>query len=97
MAKPGGPHLEGELARFRPFAGAMLAGYCTGLLTLSRCYVVPTYLIIGIGAVYLNLAGALGSPRRLLVWWDRRHVQQLAAGSATLFVSLFVFVKVFAR
>src|SRR6185436_17415148 len=45
-----------ELGRLHPYLAAMLAGWSTGLLTLSRCYVVPTYIVLGTIAVFINLS-----------------------------------------
>ena len=44
------------LARMRPFAQAVVVGYAVGILSISRSYVVPTYLVVGIGAAFLRLA-----------------------------------------
>jgi hypothetical protein len=87
--------LDPELARFAPFLAALTAGWCAGLFTLSRCYVVPTYLIVGLGAAYTTLMNGQLRPPRFLVVWDRLHVQKLLAGSAAVFVGLHVFVKLF--
>jgi hypothetical protein len=89
--------VDQEFARFRPFLAAIQAGWCVGLFSLSRCYVVPTCLIIGLGAVYVSIMNAQLSPPRLLVVWDRHHAQLLAVSSAGVFVMLNVFVKLFAK
>lgn len=44
------------LARLRPFLLAMLAGFAAGSFSLSRNYVIPTYLILGLGMCYGMLA-----------------------------------------
>ncbi len=86
-----------ELERLRPYMAAMLAGWAAGLLSLSRCYVVPTYMILGIAAAYLKMTGMTMHPPRLLIYWDRTHLMRLAGGSAAFFASLFLFVVLFAR
>jgi O-antigen ligase len=86
---------DAELTRFSSYLAALIAGWCTGLLTLSRCYVVPTYLIVGLGAVYTTLMNGQLRPPRFLVVWDRTHVQHLLAGSASLLVLLTLIVKLF--
>lgn len=88
----GDPAME----RLRPYMAALLAGWAAGLMSLSRCYVVPTYMIIGITAAYLNLVGISLRPPQLLVWWDKKHVIRLASGSMMLFAAFYVFVNVFA-
>jgi hypothetical protein len=91
------PSRDPELARFAPFLAAMLAGYGAGLFSLTRCYVVPTYLIIGLGAAYISLMNAQLSPPRFLVVWNRNHCQHLAVASLALLVGLNVMIKVLAR
>ncbi len=93
------PHanLHPDLLRFRPYMAALLTGWGVGLLSLSRCYVVPTYLILGLAACYLDMAGRNLKPARPLVWWDRRHAWRLATTSMGFLFSLFVVVLVFAR
>jgi O-antigen ligase len=51
-----------DLARLRPFVLAAVAGYAVGLLSLSRCYTVPTQLILAIGTIFLILAGRKNHP-----------------------------------
>lgn len=85
-----------ELARFRPYLAAVLGGWCTGMLSLSRCYVVPTFLIVGMAAAYLNLSGPWLQPRQLLIFTNRRLFQQLCTASAAAFAFIYSFVALFA-
>ena len=86
-----------ELNRLFPFVVAMLVGWTMGLQSLSRAYVVSTYLMLGTQVAYLNLASAHLHPRRLLVSWDRGHLWRLAACSAMVFVGFNVFVVVISK
>ena len=95
-------HLRGEfqhpeLARLYPFVVAMLVGWTLGLQSLSRAYVVSTYLMLGTQVAYANLAGAHLQPRRLLAMWDRGHLVRLAVCSAVVFLAFNVFVLVASR
>jgi O-antigen ligase len=47
-----------ELKRLRPYLLGIIAGYAAGMLTSSRCYAVPTYLLLGLVDVMARLAGA---------------------------------------
>ncbi|MBI5761259.1 MAG: O-antigen ligase domain-containing protein [Planctomycetales bacterium] len=96
LRRAGADVRNSEAARFAPFLAAILAGWCTGLFSLSRCYVVPTYLLIGLGAAYIHIMNSQLSPPRLLVVWNRNHAWLLAVSSAGVFIMLNVFVKVFA-
>lgn len=91
------PVSDPELARFAPFLAALMAGYCAGLLSLTRCYVVPTYLIVGLGAAYVTLMNAQLSPPRYLVVWNREHCKHLAAGSLAVLIGLNLLIKVLAN
>jgi len=86
-----------ELRRFAPYQAAILAGWGVGLFSLSRCYVVPTYMVIGMCSSFIALAGPYLKRPCWLVAWDKHHVQKLLLGSAGLLAFLYVFVKVFAR
>jgi hypothetical protein len=85
-----------ELLRMRPYLAALLAGWCMSMFSLSRCYVVPTFLVLGMQAAYLNLAWIHTPAGRPLMIWNRWLAMQLTAASALLFVSLYVFTVVFA-
>lgn len=86
-----------ELDRLYPFVVAMLVGWTLGLQSLSRAYVVSTYLMLGTQVAYANLAGAHLEPRRLLATWDRGHLLRLAVCSAVVFLAFNVFVLVASR
>lgn len=43
-----------ELRRLRHYLLGIVCGFCAGLLTLSRMYIVPTYLIFGLAAAFAN-------------------------------------------
>jgi hypothetical protein len=86
-----------ELRSFYPFQFALLVGWTIGLLSLSRCYVVPTYLALALPTAYLNLAAHGLVPQRVFLLWDRLHVAKLTVSSAACLLGIFAFVKVFAR
>jgi O-antigen ligase len=48
--------LDPEMRRARLYALATVAAYGGGMLTLTECYIVPTYAILGIAAVTIGLA-----------------------------------------
>ncbi|MFO0888503.1 MAG: O-antigen ligase family protein [Isosphaeraceae bacterium] len=45
-----------SLFRLRPYLIAMIASYATGIFSLSRNYIVPTYIIFGVAAVFHRMA-----------------------------------------
>ncbi|QDU24148.1 O-antigen ligase family protein [Urbifossiella limnaea] len=50
--RPANPLLD----RLRPFVLAALIGYAGGIFSISRNYVVPTFLILGLADAYLRMA-----------------------------------------
>lgn len=80
-----------ELARLRPFIGALLAGWCTSMMSLSRPYVVPTFLVLGVAAAYLNLVWIHTPQGQPLVLWGRKQFWRLAGASAATFVGFYLF------
>ena len=67
------------------------------IFSLSRCYVVPTYLMIGTCATYLNLVWIHIPSGEPLVIWSRLHAVRLTVASAMTFCGLYVFTAVMAR
>jgi O-antigen ligase len=45
---------DSELRRLRHYLLGIVCGFCAGILSLSRVYIVPTYLVFGLVAAYLN-------------------------------------------
>jgi O-antigen ligase len=97
LDKIGEPLHHAELRRLHPYMAALTAGWGVGLLSLSRCYVAPTYMVVGVVGVYLQMAGLHLRPCRPLIVWNRRHLQKLVVGSGAALVCCMLFVRLFAR
>jgi hypothetical protein len=89
------PFLElgGELGKMQPFLLAIMGGYVTGMMALSRCSAVQTYMLVGMAIAFLRMveaAGRLAPPRLGLALLAR-------AGAVNVVVlgTLFVFVRLF--
>lgn len=80
------------VSRMRPCMLAIVAGYAAGLFSLSRCYTVPTQMVLALAAAYLAIGGFPGL--RPLDW---RAMRSLAFVSATLIFGTFVFLRVMLR
>jgi O-antigen ligase len=78
-----------DLARLRPYIVAAVAGYAAGLISLSRAYTVPTYLVVGIAAAYLNLC-----PGRPVTRLNATMVLRLATASVLFLMATNIFVRV---
>jgi O-antigen ligase len=86
------PRLEPALRRLRPCLVALVAGSIVGMLSSTRSYGVPTYMLLGVCAVYVRLA-TRESPG-LALRWNPRLVGRLAALSAAVLLLLYVYVRV---
>jgi hypothetical protein len=89
------PVVDPELKRMRPYVLTIVACYTAGIMTLSCCYTIPTYTVIGLAAVYLRLAGA-SLPWPVLPA-NFRLVQHLGTISAGFLAMTYVYLRLFAR
>jgi O-antigen ligase len=83
------------LQRFAPYLLALLAAYAVGMLSLSRPYVPPTYLILALATSFFACCGFASSPA--LPRFDGRLVQRLAVQSVCFLAATYIFVRVFVR
>lgn len=95
LGRSGSKPLDPELAKLRPYLVAMIVGYAAGLMSLSRLYVVPTYLVLGLAAVYIEIARrggiAVTQPSTRTAVVMRMGTLAVAfLGGMYLFVRLFV-------
>lgn len=84
-----------ELARLHPYIVGVVLAYAGGMISLTRVYVIPTYLVAGLASVYLRLAhtGPVGVAPSLS--W--RLATRLVLASLLFLGSLHVYVRLFAR
>jgi O-antigen ligase len=81
---------DAEVARLRPYVLAMTAGYAAGLLSLSRCYTVPTQLVLALATAYLLLASR-GGPR-VVPSLDWRCARRVTAAGLVMLVVTYAFI-----
>jgi hypothetical protein len=86
---------DDRLMRFQPYLLASLAAYAVGYMTLSRPYVEPTYLMLGLVAVYLAMAQARRRGAMPALSW---HLVGWGLGLGAAFVlGMYLFVRIFAQ
>ena len=85
--------LNHELKSMQPYALAGLAAYGMGMLSLSICYIVPTYLMLGLAVAYTQMASraALAPPTPLR--FDLPLLSRFAAAGVFTLASIYVFVR----
>jgi len=79
------------LHSFQPYVMGALAAYATSMLTLTRCDVVPTYLVAGLGVSFERLARR-HAPLRPLEFTPRLAMQ-MAGVSLGYLALLYVYIR----
>jgi hypothetical protein len=82
--------VDPELHRLHPYLMAMLVAYAVGITFLSRSYIVPTYLLLGLAVVYLRLRTTGTTPR-----WGKLMPLRLVGVSCGFLIVAYTFVRVF--
>jgi putative inorganic carbon (hco3(-)) transporter len=84
-----------HLRRAGPFILAITTGYAAGLLSSSRVYVMPTYMILGLACVHQRLSSPFVQQvsRRL----DTRLVRDLICLAVCSLIAIYLFVRLTAR
>jgi hypothetical protein len=95
MARLPEPCWHQELVRFRPYLAGLLAGWCMSMFSLSRCYVVPTFLVLGLNAAYLNLVWIHTPAGRPLLLFSHQQMWRLMGASAVTFIGLYAMTIIF--
>jgi hypothetical protein len=87
--------VDRELIRFRPCLLASMSGFAASMLSLTRTYTIPTYLMLGTAAVFLDLSRIARPPRdrRLNV----RLVKSIVIVSVLFLAVTYAFIRIFAR
>lgn len=80
-----------ELARMRPFLMAVTTGYAVSMLSISRCYVVPTYMIAGLAASYLRMVTI--APEDAIPRPSVKMAMRLVLINAAFLVLVYLFVR----
>jgi O-antigen ligase len=79
------------LRRLQPFVLGALAAYAASMLTLTRCDVVPTYLVAGMGVTYEQLARRNSQLRPLQV--NSRLLMTMFGVSVGYLALVYVYVR----
>lgn len=79
----------------QPYIFAMLLGACTSMLSVSRAYVVPTYLVFGIVNAYCLEAQRQGMPTAVRL--TTRRIAELLPLSILFLAAVYLFIKLSVR
>jgi hypothetical protein len=84
--------VSAEFRRMYPYLLAILTGYSTSMYSLSRSYVVPTYLVLGISNAYFLIGMRAGLPTPVVL--DFRRVRQLILVSIGFLLLVYLQIKI---
>jgi O-antigen ligase len=87
--------LPPDLQAVRPYLAAIVGSYAVGMLTLSRSYVAPTYLILGLASAFLRIASRAQQTQAPSLTLGL--VGRMAAVGTAFLVATYVFVRISAN
>jgi O-antigen ligase len=82
---------DARMEALRPPLLAVVVGYAVGLMSISRCYIVPTHMVVGLVAAYLQSVDV--GPPDAIPQTDSRTAARLAVVGAAVLAGLYVFTK----
>ena len=89
------PSTDPELRRLYPFLMGTLVAYTIGICFLSRAYIVPTYMMLGLAVVFMRLhSKQVAVP---LPTWKNFVWLRLAGVSFSFLIASYTFVRMFVR
>jgi O-antigen ligase len=91
LGAPGLRFVDAETRRLRPYLLAIVCAFVGGVVSLSRCYAIPTYLILGLSAAYIPTA--VRPPLPVLHWSFRLAVRLFLVGLGVL-IFFYLFTRV---
>jgi O-antigen ligase len=84
--------LESHMYRFRPVVIGIVAGYMMGMLSSSRNTMVPTYLLVGLAAAFVQLADPYFP--YTLTRLNGRLARQVIVASVICVVGHYLFIRI---
>lgn len=85
--------LDPDLRHLYPYLLGAIAGYATGMMSLTLVYILPTYSILALATVYLGMVRT--DPPAAAMHLDARLVQRMVLASVCCLAGLYVFVRIF--
>jgi O-antigen ligase len=85
--------VDPDQRHLHPFLFGALTAYMTGMMSLSLCYVLPTFFIAALPVVFTRLTAT--EPKLEAIRFDARAWRQLAMASVGMLGFIYVFMKVF--
>ena len=96
MARHYGDHVnfvDPDQRHLYPFLFGALMAYMTGMMSLSLCYVLPTFFIVALPVAFTRMTAT--EPKLEAIRFDAAAWRQLALASVGMLGFIYVFMKVF--
>jgi len=90
-----GSRAHTEVERFAPFMFGILAATVMGMMSSTRTYSIPTYMIVGMCASYMRELSDQEKPA--LSRFNSKLVGELARASLITLVTLYIYVRITLR
>jgi O-antigen ligase len=87
---------EPAVRHFLPYTVALLAAYCVAMMSLSRSFEVPTFMIAGCAAAHVRLAQA-GTSLRKGDRFDSNLIMKTGAAGFAFLLFIYLYIKFFYR
>lgn len=87
--------LDPQMRRLLPYLTGMMAGYAAGMMTLTLCYILPTYTMLGLASAYGSMTRT--TPPAPAIRFDARLVLKLAGLAVLALAGFYVIVRLFAH
>ncbi len=86
---------DSSFYRLHPYMLALIGGSCASMFSISRAYVVPTYMLLGIVDAYILETQRRGLPPVITI--TGRRLAELVVYSIVFLIGIWVFIRVSAR
>jgi putative inorganic carbon (hco3(-)) transporter len=85
--------LDPELRRLYPYLFGTIAAYAVGMISLTLCYIIPTYTVLGLATAYRQMT--ITSPPLREQRCDASLAMRLAGLSLLVLVGIYLSVRLF--
>lgn len=86
---------DASFYRLHPYMLALICGSCISMFSISRSYIAPTYMLLGIVDAYILEAQRRGLPPVVTI--TGRRLAELLVWSVLFLVVIYIFIRVTAR
>lgn len=87
--------LDPTLRRLQPYLFGFVVAYIVGLCTLSICYVVPTYFVLGTASAFATAAAVMCYPAKPALRVDGPLLGRVALASVCYLAAAYIVVRLF--